>query len=314
MLKKIRQLIICAPLATPCDLTGRKFIVTGASENSLGFATAKILLEWGAEVTVTSRSNSERIIAVLQTVLSQEAHSRIYAHNLDLSNAESTKRFAGWYKAELQQLDVLINNAGIHLDLLSQWKAPKRSDDGFEIQWRTNYLGTVLLSHLLLPLLKESAAKTNDARIVNVVSMLHKKGSNSEFFNPSRPYNSWEAYGQSKLGVVHFTTEFQKRFSNDGIQAFCLHPGSVYTNIAGKGLAGHPFIEAIRNSLAPVEGFFMKTPEEGAQTQVLCATAPDSQGGKYYRDCKVAKAAIDTNDRDIAKKLWEQTIEWMETL
>jgi len=34
----------------------------------------------------------------------------------------------------------------------------------------------------------------------------------------------------------------------------------------------------------------------------------------YYRGCKVAKAAIGTNDRDIAKKVWEQTIEWMETL
>ncbi len=100
MLGKIRQFIISAPLVTRCDLTGRKFLVTGASENSLGFATAKILLEWGAEVTVTSRSSRDRIIAALQAVLPQAVHSRIYAHNLDLSDAESTKSFASWYKAQ----------------------------------------------------------------------------------------------------------------------------------------------------------------------------------------------------------------------
>ncbi len=314
MLNQIRQFIIRAPFATPCDLTGRKFVVTGASENSLGFATARILLEWGAEVVVTRRSGSERVIDSLRAVLPQEAHARIYAQNLDLSNADSVVRFSRWYKTERGQLDVLINNAGIHLDLMSRWKAPTLSDDGFEIQWRTNYLGTVHLSHLLLPLLKETAAQTHDARIVNVVSMLHDRGSNGEFFNPSRPYNSWEAYGQSKLGVVHFTTELQDRFSSDGLQAFCLHPGAVRTNVADRGFAGHPFVEVVRKLLAPIEGFFMKTPEEGAQTQVLCATATDIQGGKYYRDCKLAKAAIDTDDRNVAKKLWRKTLEWMETL
>ncbi len=314
MLKEIRQFIIRAPFATRCDLAGRKFVVTGASENSLGFATARILLEWGAEVAVTSRSNSERIATALQAVVPQEAHARLYAHDLDLSSADSVERFARWYETDRRQLDVLINNAGIHLDLMSRWKTPNLSTDGFEIQWRTNYLGTVHLSHLLLPLLKESAAKTHDARIVNVVSMLHDRGSNGEFFNPSRPYNSWEAYGQSKLGVVHFTTELQDRFSGDGLQAFCLHPGAVRTNVADRGFAGHPVVAVIRKLLAPIEGFFMKTPEEGAQTQILCATAPGVPGGKYYRDCRVAEASSDTKNRTVAKKLWEQTTEWMEAL
>ncbi len=49
------------------------------------------------------------------------------------------------------------------------------------------------------------------------------------------------------LSVVHFTTEFPKRFFKDGIQAFCLHRDSVCMNVADKGLVGHRFIEAIRN-------------------------------------------------------------------
>jgi retinol dehydrogenase-12 len=96
-------------------------------------------------------------------------------------------------------LDVLINNAGIHLNLLSQWPAPALSADGIELQWRTNYLGSLHLSHLLLPLLVSMAKKTGDARIVNVVSMLHSRGRNDQFFEPNRPYSSLDVCGQSKL-------------------------------------------------------------------------------------------------------------------
>jgi len=311
MLEKIRQLIIRPPFAKQSNLTGKKVIITGAAENSLGFATAKTLLLWGAEVTVTRRSHSDEIVEALKAVTPSEVHSLIHSHDLDLSDAESVKVFAKWYETEHKHLNILINNAGIHLDLLSKWKEPKLSNDHFEIQWRTNYLGTSHLTQLLLPLLKERASATGDARIVNVVSMLHNKGSNNDLLTPSRPYNSWEAYGNSKLALVHMTMECQKRFQAKGLQAFCLHPGSVYTNVAGKGLTGNPMVEKIRNSLAPVEKFFLKTPLEGAQTQIHCATAEDITGGQYFRDCKPAKVADDALDSAISSQLWQKTLEWV---
>lgn len=314
MINKIRQLVIRPPSAAPRDIQGRKYIITGAAENSLGFSTAKTLLEWGGEVVITRRSKSQKVAEILKEQLPETAHSRIFAHDLDIANAESVKNFVDWYVQERKHLDVLINNAGIHLDLLSQWKEPKCSDDGFEIQWRTNYLGTVHLSHLLLPLLLGSASEKKDARIVNVVSMLHRKGSNSEFFDPVKPYNSWEAYGQSKLGLVHFTKEVHHQFSQQGLQTYCLHPGAVATNIASKGVTGNPLIEAFLNIMAPIERFFLMTPEEGAQTQILCATAPDLKSGKYYRNCKPAQASPDTQDSDIAERLWDETVNWLDQI
>lgn len=129
MFKEIRQFIVQAPFAGVKDLTGRKFIVTGCAVNSLGYATAKTLLSWGAEVTITTRSRCDDIVDALKAELPLPAHALIHAHPLDLSNAVSTEAFAKWYRAEHKALDVLINNAGIHLDLLSQWKEPKLSDD-----------------------------------------------------------------------------------------------------------------------------------------------------------------------------------------
>jgi retinol dehydrogenase-12 len=310
MIAQLRKLIFRKPLTPVQSLAGRKFIVTGCAENSIGYATAKTLLEWGAEVTISRRRGTEALLENLKMDVAESAE-RLFGHDLDIADAKSVKIFANWYKAERKALDVLINNAGIHLDLMSKWKKPRLSDDNHEIQWRTNYLGTTHLSHALIPLLEQSAESTGDARIVNVISMLHSKGSNSEFFEPSKPYNSWSAYGQSKLGLIHFTKALQERFSNKGLSAYCLHPGEVYTNVAGKGLAGNPLIEAVRNFFWPVEKFMLMTPFEGAQTSLLCATSPDVRGGEYYRNCEIAEASADANDKGISDQLWKTNLKWV---
>ena len=307
---RLHRLLVRAQFAEPVSLCGRKAIVTGTSPGSLGFETARILAQWGASVCVATRSNagdSARAIAAAA------AGSEVVGYPLDLSDAHSVARFVTWYQSEQSDtLDMLVNNAGIHLDLLSQWKEPRRSADGCEIQWRTNFLGTFQLTYLLLPLLQRSSS----ARVVNVVSALHGRGSNEGLFDPDdKPYNSWRAYGLSKLALVHHCTELQRRYAlSDGLQAYCLHPGAVYTNVAGKGLANTGLVEKVRNAFAPVEAFLLMTPEEGAQTQLHCATSPGAQGGLYYRNCKPAKASADAQDAVVAARLWNDTEAWVRQL
>lgn len=308
----IRRAFVSTPHAAPVDLGGRKIIVTGASPGSIGFATATTLASWGATVVITTRTHPEATAAAIRAALPHAAQGRIAAHPLDLCDAQSVERFADWYVAtQGERLDVLINNAGIHLDLRSQWKAPRLTADGHEIHWRTNYLGTMHLTHRLLPLLRQTGQQTGDARIVNVVSMLHTKGRNEGLFQPLAPYNSWVAYGLSKLALVHATFEIQRRYAAAKVQAYCLHPGAVFTHIADKGLEGSRLIAAIRKALAPIEAFFLLTPEEGAQTSVHCATRPALRGGLYYRQCQPAKASDETNDAQVAARLWESTQAWI---
>jgi len=316
-LAALHRLLVSAPQATPVDLRGKIAIATGTAIGSIGYETAKTLARWGATVVITSRTQPELLAQSLRQQLALEGSAaNINAHPLDLAQAQSVAQFAAWYRNTYgEQLNLLVNNAGIHLDLLSQWKAPHLTADGHELHWRTNYLGTMHLTHLLLPLLQETGRRTGDARIINVVSQLHGKGLNADLFAPSTSYNSWVAYGTSKLALVHACKEIQRRYADsDHVQAYCLHPGAVYTNIADKGLSGNPVLEAIRKAMAPIERFFLLTAEEGAQTQIYCATQSPLAGGHYYVKCRVAGSSAASHDAVAAQKLWENTAAWVESL
>ncbi len=295
-------------------MTGRRVIVTGAAAGSIGFETARILASRGAQVTVTSRSAPQALADRLNSDLraSGVRFVPVEAMTLDLTQRASVDAFVA---SDLHRhggaLDILINNAGIHLDLLSQHKTPQLSADGIEIHWRTNYLGTMQLTLGLLPALLTAATHTGDARVVNVVSQLHHKGNNAGLFVPPARHDSWVSYGRSKLALVHATFELQRRHAEAGLQAYCLHPGAVYTNIASKGLAGNPVIESLRNALAPIERYFLLTPTEGAQTSIHCASAPQLQGGRYFRNCAPVPASQNADDVDVATRLWAQTETWI---
>ena len=283
------------------DLSGRTILVTGASPGSLGFETARLLAGRGAEVVVTTRSNTAAAVAA-------QPHA-VNGHELELSDAASVRAFAQWFGNAYGRLDVLVNNAGIHLDLRSSWKAPHLVD-GHEIHWRTNYLGSVQLTRELLPLLLERAATTGDVRVVNVVSKLHERGRNDFLFAPITPYNSWVAYGTSKLALIHDASELARRHGEAGLRAYSLHPGSVYTHIADRGLDGHRFLSAARRVAAPLERRTLLSPTVGARTSVHCAGEPDAVSG-YYRAGRPTEPSADARDGAVAERLWTQTEAWL---
>lgn len=311
----VRELLVRAPRAARVDLSGRRMIVTGTAPGSIGFETARFLAGWGADVVVTTRRHAHASAELVrERIAAEPAHGDVAGHDLDLCDTASVEAFARWYEqTQGEHLDVLVNNAGVHLDLLSQWKAPKLTADGHEIHWRTNFLGTMHLTLRLLPLLRQSGRRSGDARVVNVVSQLHAKGRNAALLAPADRYDSWTAYGNSKLALVHASFELQRRHAaSDCVQAFCLHPGAVFTNIADKGLSGNPRLEAIRRACAPVEKFFLLTPEEGAQTSVHCATSPAAPGGRYFRNGAVARASAQSDDHAVAQRIWTEAERWVD--
>ena len=312
------RLFVPKPRAEKVDMSGRSVIVTGASRGSIGYETAKVLASWGANVAVTCPDHSD----ALQTALRRHMRrihvdpERVSARRMDLCDPRSVAEFATWYgERNNGALHVLINNAGIHLDLLARHRKSLLSADGFEIHWRTNYLGTFHLTSLLLPLLMEGGRRTGDARIVNVVSHLHDRGSNARLFEESAGYDSWEAYGQSKLALVHFSRELQRRYAEEcNLQSVALHPGSSYTNMTFQGLREYPALWRTVRVFAPLEALVLLSPAQAAQTSIMCASGTPIEGGGYYERCAIAEASEDASDEAAARRLWKMSEDWVASL
>jgi NAD(P)-dependent dehydrogenase (short-subunit alcohol dehydrogenase family) len=274
---------------------GKVAVVTGVGAGSLGEATATSLRERGFRVLTSTRT----------CATSADAHA------LELTDRASVEEFARWVDAGSNRLDVLVNNAGVHLDLRSAWHEPHLVD-GAEVHWRTNYLGTAQLTRLLIPLLLTTAAAHGEARVVNVVSKLHARGRNDGLDGHLTPYDSWTAYGTSKLALVHEAHEIERRYGARGLHGYSVHPGAVATRIADRGLETAPILGRLRKVAAPLERRVLKRPVQGARTIVFCATSPDAEPGGYHRASAPSAASEDAQDEEAGRILWDNTTRWVE--
>ena len=306
------------PMAEKVDMSGRNVIVTGASPHSLGYETAKVLAHWGASVVVTSLRHT----TLMERSLKEDLHrvganeSNIAAHTLDLCDVDSVNDFATWYRtSHNQKLHVLVNNAGIHKNIFKPRQRPPWTKDGFELHWRTNYLGAFHLTSLLLPILKQSGLESGDARVVNVSSHLHDKAKNEDLFNESKRYHSWTAYGLSKLAVIHFSFELERRFAKKyNLHSMALHPGSVKTNLTQMDIPEGKVGSTLHRINSALASLALLPLSDGVQTIVMCASKSPLQGGKYYERCNLAETTDECKDGTTSKRLWDKSEAWVQTL
>src|ERR1035437_5503542 len=90
------------------DLKGRVALVTGAgSAQGIGFATARLLLDQGANVAITS--TTDRIHARAAEL----GGDRIFASVCDLRSFETAPKLIGQILGRFGNIDILVNNAGM---------------------------------------------------------------------------------------------------------------------------------------------------------------------------------------------------------
>jgi NAD(P)-dependent dehydrogenase (short-subunit alcohol dehydrogenase family) len=181
--------------------------------------------------------------------------------------------FARRLAAEHGSLDLLVNNAGVMMP-------PRRltTADGFELQFGTNYLGHFALTGRLLPLLRAARAP----RVVEVSSIAHRRAA-IRFEDPQweKLYRPWPAYGQSKLAMLIFALELQRRSDTAGwgLMSLAAHPGIAHTELFSNG----PGISNARMRMfGLVLPFISQSAAAGALPILFAATAPQAVGGSYY--------------------------------
>jgi NAD(P)-dependent dehydrogenase (short-subunit alcohol dehydrogenase family) len=240
-------------------LRGTTAIVTGAT-SGIGRETARSLARLGANVILSGR----REPLGLQAVSEIEEESPGVAASfepLDLADLSDVADFAGRIAAKHPAVDILVNNAGL-------LAVPTRllTKDGFELQFGTNFLGHFALTAHLLP----NLIRARNARVVSLSSLSHHAGRLAlDDLQAERGYRPWKAYSQSKLAMLSFAIELQRRSDR-------LHWGpNAGPNIGAKS---KPISQRVMAFALRIAG---QSAAAGAQPTVAAAAANDIKGGSY---------------------------------
>lgn len=299
------------------DLNGKTAIVTGAN-SGLGFYTSQMLARHGARVVMACR-NVAKGEAAKQQLAQQLPAAQLSVAALDVSDLESVARFSSEFAKEHQRLDWLINNAGVVMPPYGTTK------QGFELQIGTNFLGPFVLTARLLDLL----SATEGARVVNIASAAHKGGQlQVEDLNwQQRGYNEKFGYAQSKVAILSWTLELNRRLQAAGrdLKAVAAHPGYAATGIINSDMkmANNPVGRA---ALWLGNVLMAQSAEAGAVCTLCAAVSPQVQGGDYIgpdgllemrgKPRKVSPTKL-ARDPDVARQLWakaEELTGWVYSL
>jgi len=279
-------------------------VVTGAN-TGLGYETARELAANGAHVVIASR-NADKAQAAHDALLQLHPNASIEVITVDLADLSSVEAFAESFTARHDQLDLLINNAGIMM------VSKGVTVDGFERQLGTNHLGHFALTGRLIHVL----SATPGARVVTVSSLAHRSGTmNFDNLMFTSDYKPQAAYGRSKLANLLFTFELQRRCeaAELDIMSVAAHPGVSATDL-GDHLMGGLFMQPLKVLTKVV----LQDSAAGAQPTLRAATGPTAKSGDYFgpsgmgevrgRATRVRSTALARNAK-VAAELWERSEE-----
>ncbi|MEO1286436.1 MAG: oxidoreductase [Chloroflexota bacterium] len=297
---------------TPADIPSQKnkiAIVTGASAG-IGAATTRILAHKGAHVIMAVR-NVEKGDRVADAIRSEYPDAKLHVMKLDLSEIASIHAFATAYLASFDQLDLLINNAGVY----SNGKDGQTTADGFALVMGVNHLGHYALTGLVL----DRLLSTPSSRVITVTSGAHTGGKIDLDTFHTVEAGERNAYGDSKLANLLFALELQRKFEQINARTISVaaSPGAT------KSDAVQNLIHSQKNRLMRVAAdiltnIVMESSEMGAMPSLRASTDPQVQGGNYYGPGgfmgmrgypKVKKPAKSADNETLALGLWERSTE-----
>jgi len=230
----------------------RHALVTGANKG-IGFAIAKGLAEAGMSVWMGARDRARGEEAVARL---REQDLDVHFLEIDVADQSSVQRAAATLSSEVGALDVLINNAGIIIDVTTPPSQVRMED--MKAVFEVNLFGPVRVTQALLPLMKTA----QNARIVMMSSGV---GSFGLITDPTSIYSSVNLldYTSSKIALNAITVSFAKELEPLGIKVNAVEPGHVKTDLNGNS------------------GFL--TPEEGAATAIRMALiGPEGPTGGFF--------------------------------
>ena len=254
------------------NIRGRTALVTGAS-SGIGLETARQLLDEGAIVVMTGPEPDELKAAVDEL---EEYKERIYAHDADIADDASVDDLAAKVTAEVGDLDILVNVAGIHG---AGGLFHEISQEGWDRTIDVDLMGPVRVTRAFLAGLRRGGW----GRIVFVSSE-----------DAVQPYDDELPYCAAKAGMLSLAKGLSRTYAAEGLLVNTVSPAFIATEMTDEMMTqraqqkGTSFDEAIASFLRE-ERPFMELGRRGRPEEVakvitfLCSDAASFVNGSNYR-------------------------------
>jgi 3-oxoacyl-[acyl-carrier protein] reductase len=190
------------------DLNGKVAIVTGSTKG-IGVALARRLVDAGASVTISSRSQGDIDMVV------EQLGERTFGVVADVSDPAACQRLIDATVERFGRLDILVNNAGHGIMkpmaemTVQEWQAQVDVNLGGVF-----YSSKAALAHL---------SATGDGFIINIASLAARN-----------PFAGGTGYNASKFGLLGLTEAMMQDIRHDDVRVSLVMPGSVNTQFQGR--------------------------------------------------------------------------------
>jgi dehydrogenase/reductase SDR family member 12 len=246
-------------------MDGRTVLITGAA-SGIGRAAARGYAELGATVLTVGRDDRRAEEARAQ-VTEAVPGADVRAVACDISSLAAIRQLSELMHADLERLDVLVNNAGVMPGERT------RSADGYELMFATHVLAPFALTKLLADLL--SAARPG--RVINVSSggMYQQSIPEGDLQSDRASYGPKKLYARTKREQVVISEQWAERLPERDVVVHAMHPGWVDTEGVRQWM---PVFRALTRPI-------IRDPDQGADTIVWLGAAPEptrSTGGFWH--------------------------------
>jgi short-subunit dehydrogenase len=223
-------------------------VITGATKG-IGLAISKLFAAQGANVAICARTMDD-IVSVAKALSEEYPNIEILGHPADMSIKEDVKEFAAIISENWDQVDVLINNAGVFIPG-PMTELDEETEDAFELMMNTNLYSAYYMTQALLPLMlpHQSGHIFNMCSIASIM-----------------PYG---AYAVSKHAMLGFSRVLREELMTKGIRVTAVMPGATYTaSWAGTDIPEERFMKATDIAEA-VWGCYQLSPQTVVEELIL---------------------------------------------
>ncbi|MFC4541392.1 3-oxoacyl-ACP reductase family protein [Halosolutus amylolyticus] len=193
-------------------LADRTCLVTGSSRG-IGRDIALEFARCGADVVVNYRSSDEKAREVAEHIRANDETA--IAVGADVSDPDDVARMADEVRAELGDIDVLVNNAGITIDR----KFENMTYEDWTRVIEVNLHGTFNCTKAFY----EDIKTADKGRLINISSVVGQQGNYGQ-----------ANYATSKGGLIAFTRTIALELARHGSTANCVAPGFTETDMLEK--------------------------------------------------------------------------------